>query len=155
MFTQRELLFFWRHVDQAGPHWLWTGSTNSDGYGYWRCNNQLLAVHRVSWIIHFGSIPVDLDVLHSCDIRPCIYPQHLFLGTHQDNMHDMAIKGRAISHSGSANGNAILTEDLVREIKVMLASNVLTRTAIAKQTGVSVTTISRIALGRTWSQIRI
>ncbi len=74
--------------------WCWVGSKTNNGYG--RINvegiNQL--AHRVSFELHKSSIPKGLYVLHHCDNRPCINPSHLFLGTHEDNMKDMAKKNR-------------------------------------------------------------
>lgn len=75
--------------------WLWIGACDSVGYGNFRIKNKSWKAHRFSWTIHNGIIPDGLFVLHKCDVRPCINPNHLFLGTHLDNMRDMHAKGRA------------------------------------------------------------
>ena len=73
--------------------WLWIGSQRR-GYGLiWDAGKQWLA-HRVSWVIHSGAIPDGMHVLHKCDTPPCVNPQHLFLGTHAQNMADRDRKGR-------------------------------------------------------------
>jgi hypothetical protein len=77
--------------------WLWEGAVCSGGYG---CigetgTRKVLAAHRVSWELHNGKIPDGKWVLHRCDVRPCVNPEHLFLGTLQDNMDDMVSKGRS------------------------------------------------------------
>ncbi|MCK5602937.1 HNH endonuclease [Candidatus Pacearchaeota archaeon] len=61
-----------------------------------------MRAHRVSWLIHKGSIPDELLILHKCDIPSCVNPNHLFLGTHADNLRDRDVKGRAAS--GNKNG---------------------------------------------------
>lgn len=76
--------------------WEWLGYIDRYGYG---CishgeTNRRLRAHRVSWNIFVGSIPDGVDVLHKCDNRKCVNPNHLFLGSHEDNMRDMAQKGR-------------------------------------------------------------
>lgn len=50
--------------------------------------------HRASWILHYGEVPDDFHVLHKCDVRNCVNPDHLFLGTNQDNIEDKVRKGR-------------------------------------------------------------
>src|SRR5512139_1234592 len=97
--TERDGERFWSKVDKSGECWL--RSTRAKcGYahfsvrlspGKWR--SQL--AHRVAWLLVRGTIPSGLFVLHSCDTRSCVNPEHLFLGTHDDNMRDMVRKGRA------------------------------------------------------------
>lgn len=73
--------------------WLWSEGTDWAGYGYFRHAGELLA-HRCSYVLHSGPIPTGLHVLHKCDVPACVNPEHLFLGTHQDNMTDCKVKGR-------------------------------------------------------------
>lgn len=89
---------FWRHVSKGPECWLWTGAPNSAGYGMVGegpagADRKILA-HRLAWEIHFGPIPEGMFVCHHCDTPLCVRPDHLFLGTHTDNMRDMAAKGR-------------------------------------------------------------
>lgn len=90
---------FWAKVDRNPDGcWLWTGSKSSHGYGQLFSmvggHRAVLHTHRISWELHNGPIPDGLWVLHRCDVRPCVRPDHLFLGTRQDNTDDMMAKGR-------------------------------------------------------------
>ena len=108
---------FWDKVDKTRSGcWLWTGCTNADGYGRLALGRKRTEkAHRVSWELHNGPIPDGAEVCHTCDNPGCVNPDHLFLGTHQDNMTDMRRKGRAVGHRGSSNPRATITElDVVR-----------------------------------------
>lgn len=72
---------------------VWSGKTNPGGYGKMRLMQEQLA-HRVSWVVTNGPIPEGRDVLHKCDNPPCCNPDHLFLGTDEDNAKDRKNKGR-------------------------------------------------------------
>ena len=91
---------FWSFVDkQEDGCWVWKGAKHRDGYGranVKKAGKTLIRIaHRIAWEFTYGAIPADRDVCHSCDERLCCNPQHLWLGTHQQNMGDMARKGRA------------------------------------------------------------
>ena len=90
---------FWAKVKKNGPNecWLWQASKTSHGYGKIGSGGKYgpsLRAHRVSYEIHYGSIPNGLNVLHTCDNPPCCNPGHLFLGTQSINNWDRAKKGR-------------------------------------------------------------
>jgi len=88
----------WELDPQSGC-WVWTSSLGNKGYGeFWIYGRHQLA-HRISWMLHKGSIPTHnsyhgMCVLHKCDNPPCVNPDHLFLGTHLDNTRDRDKKGR-------------------------------------------------------------
>ena len=97
---------FWRSVNKGGGGaercWNWTASVNTYGYGQIRDEKGTYqSAHRISWRLHNGGIPDGLQVLHRCDNTRCVRPDHLFLGTQLDNIHDRDQKGR---HRNGATG---------------------------------------------------
>lgn len=115
------LCHFTRHVIVDDGCWAWAGMTNGPaGYGqiYHGRKNRFF-VHRFSYEFHFGPIPDNLQVCHSCDNPGCCRPSHLFLGTQADNIADMDAKGRRKTtvFRGEDSANALLTEVAVREIR--------------------------------------
>lgn len=101
---------FWTKVQKGSTCWLWQGSRTPGGYGYIWFNGRLHGAHRIAWMLTHGQLPEKpLHVLHLCDIPPCVNPQHLFLGTHADNVRDAYQKGR--------NGHAKLNQEAVITIR--------------------------------------
>lgn len=77
----------------TGCH-IWAASLDSVGYGLFGIRRKLFKAHRVAWMLCKGAVPEGLCVLHKCDTPSCVNPDHLFLGTHADNMADKKRKGR-------------------------------------------------------------
>lgn len=116
-------LSFCRHIELSEKNhpvmknkcWIWTGVRSSTGYGVAAFIKKRANAHKVAYILYKGFVPDGMHVLHRCDVRECVNPNHLFLGTHADNMRDATDKERTVT--GSAHHYSKLTEDEVRQIR--------------------------------------
>lgn len=126
--------------------WIWMKHTDENGYGTIRVNGKMMKAHRASYVAARGEIKSGMKVLHRCDVRCCVNPDHLFLGTQRDNVRDMFHKCRAANVHGERNPNSKLTHEQVSEIK----RSALGCVALSKEYGVSASIISAIKLGKNW-----
>lgn len=127
---------FWSKAEvKSNGCWEWNRYLNEDGYGYLSFRGARTFANRAAWILTHGEIPSGKFVLHKCDNPPCINPKHLFLGTHQDNMDDMAKKGRRY-------------HKVTQEMRVIIESQIHPTTELAKRFGISERTV-RLYLPRT------
>jgi hypothetical protein len=142
---------FWSKVDKSGACWLWTGCVRrlNDNYKQpWFTVNKIgRRAYRVAWELTNGPIPPGLQVMHDCDNPVCVRPDHLRLGTQQENMRDMVSRGR--SASGERHSQAVFTLAEARRVKAMVASGVRV-CDIAKALGHKYATVYGIASGTTW-----
>ncbi len=165
MMKRTEAERFWSHVDKSGDCWLWTSTRLRGGYGQFMTEGTRLA-HRVAWRLMFGPIPAGLVVCHSCDVKACVNPGHLFLGTYQDNVDDMIAKGRnpqgeswhtaarlEARPKGSSHGHAKLTDADVREIRRRFRVGDVTKASLAEEFSVSAGAIRNIVTGRNWTHL--
>jgi len=99
--TKSILSRFWNKINILGDNdcWVWLACCDAQGYGRFRFNEENNKASRVMWIITQGKIPKNKHVLHKCDNPKCVNPNHLFLGTHADNMKDMKQKNRQGNHN--------------------------------------------------------
>lgn len=135
--------------------WEWQGVRSPDGYGrYYPAMGIKLQAHRHAYALVHGPIPNDLCVLHRCDNPACCNPAHLFLGTRTDNAADRQAKGRTRTGTlrGVDNPGAKFTADDVRSIRARVASGE-TRTALAREYGVSLTAISLITRRKHYREV--
>lgn len=136
------------NIDTSGEYcWEWRGSVGSHGYGNFDYPGATGTAHRAAYLMLIGEIPEGMHVLHRCDNRRCVRPDHLFLGTHADNMADMARKARAVR--GEAHPKARLTEDIVRQIRAATG----TQREIAERFGLSQGYVSQIKNRRLWAHV--
>lgn len=120
--------------------WEWQGCCGSHGYGQMTFMLKGMVTHRASYEVFCGPIPKGKMILHKCDYRRCINPEHLFIGTAQDNTNDMIAKGR-----GDLQNNLKLTDQQARQIWDMCKLSDLSQAQIAQRFGVSQPTIHRIS----------
>ena len=131
--------------------WLWTGYLTERGYGRICVQGHFYRPHRLAWVFFGRVIPQGFFVCHHCDNPTCVNPDHLFAGTHEDNMRDMVKKGRGRSapHSGELHPSARLTWGQVHSIRDERAKGV-PLLILAARFGVSISHISHIANGKFW-----
>ncbi len=150
--------------------WLWIAGTSLNGYGCFHARRSHPEyAHRVAWILNHGPIPHGLCVLHKCDVRACVRPDHLFLGTRRDNSHDARAKGRLGPQCDTfrkmwANRPRELAEDwqynvklnaeAVREIRSTYQFRKITLSHFAKKFGVSYQTIHEVVTFQTWRHVK-
>lgn len=132
--------------------WIWTGSLIGKGYAQMPSGRRLLGIthaHRYSYMKFVGEVPEGMQVCHRCDIACCVNPNHLFLGTNQDNVDDMMRKGRhgKGGASGERNGIAKLTLEQVKSIRESNDSH----SQLALKFGLHPKSIARIRAKRCWA----
>lgn len=138
-----------KSVVKTNGCWLWTGNRKPNGYGRIQINNKSFAAHRLSYALHVRPIPDGLFICHKCDNPSCVNPDHLFIGTHTDNMRDRNEKGRSNMPKGTNHHLHKLTDSDVIEIR---NSGVSSR-KLAGGYGVSYRTILHVKRGDTWRHI--
>lgn len=144
---------FWAKVNLSGPvHpvigtecWEWTAANNGLGYGVFRARQRY--AHRFSWEVHVGPIPNGAFVCHRCDNPGCVRPNHLFLGTAQDNSSDMVAKSRQRQEEGHP--HAKITRANARDI-IVARQEGATYAAIGQRFGICEAAVRMIVRGSTW-----
>ena len=151
---------FWKKVDKNGPlHpvlkskcWIWIGGKYQSGYGAFNRLGYSEYAHRISWEMHYGSIPT-LDVLHRCDNPACVNPAHLFVGTEADNSADMVAKGR--QNKGEDRPLSKLTEAEVIRMRRLYKRGVKGRgcVSLSRMFGISPSSVRDAVLGICWKHV--
>jgi len=144
---------FWPKVQRGDGCWLWMGYRQKSGHGrIGVAGNRVESTSRVAWQLTYGPIPEGMEVCHKCDNPPCVRPDHLFVGTHADNMADCVAKGRHSATDGRHH-NARLNADSVREIRRLRAAGVSGK-EVATLFGVAETTVSQVFHRHLWPHIK-
>ena len=148
---------FINHIDRsAGSNgcWVWKRGTTFGGYGCLNFNRKTTRTHRLMWILTTGPIPPDVELCHTCDNPPCCNPNHLFPGTHLENMQDMHKKNRNRQPKGERNAWAKLTAAKVTLMRELYASGRFSFRSLAKEFGVSKTQARYIVHRRKWKHVK-
>ena len=142
---------FWQNVQMDDGCWLWTGKVSKSGYGYVNLGGERFFAHRLSFRIANGEPEQGLHVCHTCDVRTCVNPAHLYAGTAKQNSSDAVSRNR-VAH-GERSGPARLTEAQVVEIRRLFADGSPAFTEVGKAFGVSATAISNVVHRNTWRRV--
>jgi len=131
--------------------WLWLAHVaNTTGYGQTTYRQRTHLAHRVSWILHRGEIPDGAWVLHKCDQRSCVNPDHLYLGTAKENSRDRDQKGRGkMPLFGENHHHAKLTKENIRAIR----SDMRPQRTIAQDYGIGQQAVSHIQRRVNWKHV--
>lgn len=138
---------------QKGKCLIWSRSTTRDGYGTIRYKGKTQMTHRLMYELVNGPIPANKVVRHTCDTPPCCNPEHLVLGSVQDNVADRDARGRTDKPKGEKNTSAKLTDKTVLEIRQKYASGKYTQKQLAQEYGVAKSRISDVINRKTWKHI--
>jgi hypothetical protein len=129
----------------------WTLHLNQGGYGTMKHKQKFYMAHRAMWEFTNGPIPHGMVICHKCDNRKCINPDHLFIGTTQDNVDDKMSKGRFVKCPGEQCGTAKLTETQIAAIRM----DTRAQHRIAKDYGISQSNVCIIKQGDTWKHLPV
>lgn len=132
--------------------WEWKGWIYKNGYGGFSIKGRAVLAHRASCIIFKKDLDSSLLVLHKCDNRSCVNPEHLFYGTNKDNTQDMIKKGRRASTRGEKSGRAILSIEAVKEIRSAKKEHGYIN-KLAQKFSVSRPTIESVLYGHNWREL--
>lgn len=147
---------FWAKVDKTshpGGCWIWTNCRDCDGYGHMHTPDGMTTAHRFSYRVHKGEIPKGMFVCHTCDVPACVNPDHLWIGTPQDNTSDMVKKNRHSCCFGEAVHTAKLTADRVAAIRTAYANGGRTLKSLGEEYGVDLSVIGKVVKRKQWKHV--
>lgn len=149
---------FWQKVTVTNPDqcWLWKGSLTADGYGLMiveitKALRFNVRMHRFSYFLKHRCLPDEIQVLHKCDVRACVNPDHLFPGNNAINMADMVQKGR--QPRGERNGRHKLTDEQILQARSLRKKYIVTFCALAEMFGVSYFAMRYAVIGKHWRHL--
>lgn len=137
-------------IDSNGCFLVTSHVLNKHGYAHFRFKKKDVRAHRLVYEECFGPIADGLVVRHKCDVRNCVNPEHLEIGTPLDNARDKVERGR--SSVGEKNGRHKLTEETVREVRTLVKSGMTTKD-ISDELGIKFYTVKNIRERKTWKHV--
>lgn len=146
---------FLSHVNKTDYCWEWTASKydNSRGYGCFNLNSIAHRSHRIAYTLFVGDIPEGMCVLHKCDNPICVNPDHLWIGTRDENNKDRKKKQRGARNNGETNGFSKIDSNTVKEIRRMREEEGLSYGKLCNVFNLSKSHIARIIHRKAWSHI--
>lgn len=153
---------FWSRVQRGPGCWLWQARLDQDGYGVFHFLCKTRKAHRIAFTQFFGAPDEALCVCHRCDVRACCNPQHLFLGTNEENTQDRQNKGRQATGRrtrpetrarGEQAALSVLTANQVEQIRELCTRGELRQRDIGELFGVTQGTVSKIKRRVVWTHV--
>lgn len=141
---------FWDLVEKTDSCWIWRGKKTHMGYGDFRIGRRSFRAHRVAYTLLIGPIPEGLKLLHSCDVKACVNPDHLRPGTDADNSRDAILRDRR--PNGARIANAKLNDESIMVIRTC-AEFGASHTELAEAYGITVSNVGHIVKRRTWKHV--
>jgi hypothetical protein len=135
---------FWSKVHGTDGCWIWTSTIQEKGYGRFWFEGRRMMAHRVAYILTYGRFDPSTQVLHHCDNPPCCHPDHLYLGTNDDNVRDKVAKNRQAKK---------ITPEQATEIRSLYATGEWLQREIAEKFGIKHVEVSRIVNRQRWSHL--
>ena len=148
--SKRKILIerFWGKVDKSGECWEWIAHKSHNGYGIFWFDGKNVRAHRFVLSLYDVDIPDGMCALHHCDNPSCVNPDHLYVGSPQQNIRDMVKRGR--QNKGEGHNLTSFTEDDVRKIRKTEGPH----QEVAEMFGVTDATICKIKLRQTWAHVQ-
>lgn len=143
---------FWAKVSKTDNCWFWVGQISNTGYGRIDGREKPLAAHRISWELHYGLIPENCHVLHRCDNKKCVNPEHLFLGDQRDNNNDKMSKER--QGRGVMMPQAKLTDNIVRRLRKRYFNGGVTQQQLADEVGICIGRMNWVLRNKAWRHVQ-
>ncbi len=141
----------WEVVTESGC-WLWVARLNKHGYGTFQIGCRSCLAHRVSFEIYRSPIPEGMEILHKCDVRACVNPQHLYVGTQFENMRDRSERSSWEQAKGSQSVRSKLTEEDVLEIRRMSSAG-RSYAELSERFGICKSNVATIVRRETWRHV--